>query len=93
MKLIRVINSEQFKTWSKEVERVTFKGKTYISSRYVNYPKTNTLTLQKQRIVKDLLNRKIDIEEISDAVGVPASTIAMWISHNRSCLVGGDQDE
>ena len=91
MKLIRIINNDSFRTYSKDkIEKVKFKGKTYITSRYIDYPKTNVLTLRKQRIVKNMLNKGVDIEEIAKAVGVPLHTIYMWWSHHR-CGVG-DQD-
>ena len=81
MKIIRVIASDSFKTWEKEeVERVTYKGKTYISSRFVNYPKTNILTLRKQAIVDKLIKEGMDIKEISKIIGVSEDKIqAYWL--------------
>ena len=91
MKLIKVINSEQFKTYAKdEVKKVTHNNKSYIVSRFVDYPKTNVLTLAKQKIVVDMINKGIDIKEISSILGVPLSTLAMWYSHSRC---GGDCNE
>ncbi len=81
MKIIRVIANDSFKTWAKdEVERVTYKGKTYISSRFVNYPKTNILTLRKQAIVDKLIKEGMDIKEISKIIGVSEDKIqAYWL--------------
>lgn len=81
MKLIRVINKDGFKTYTlNKVERVTYKGKTYITSRYVNYPKTNTLTLRKQAIVNQLIKDDMSISEIAEITGVSESTIKVFLS-------------
>lgn len=81
MKIIKVIGSEQFKTWSKDnVEKVTYKGKTYFISRYIDYPKTNTLTLRKQAIVNRLIKDDMSINEISKITGVSESTIKSFLS-------------
>lgn len=81
MKLIRVISNYGFKTWSKDnVEKVTYKGKTYFISRYVDYPKTNTLTLRKQRIVNQLIKDDMSISEIAEITGVSESTIKVFLS-------------
>ena len=84
MKITRVVNTDGFKTWAKdEVERVTNDNKTYICSRFVDYQKTNVLTLKKQRIVIDMINKGADIEDISNVIGVPVKTISIWLSHYR----------
>lgn len=81
MKIIRVINTEQFKSWSKDkVERVTYKGKSYFISRYIDYPKTNVLTLRKQAIVNRLIKDDMSINEISKITGVSESTIKSFLS-------------
>ena len=84
MKLYRVVNTDSFKTYSKdEVEKVTNDNKTYIVSRFVDYSKTNVLTLKKQRIVIDMINKGEDIVDISNVIGVPVKTISIWLSHYR----------
>ena len=87
MKIIRIINNDGFKTYSKDkVERVAYDNKTYICSRFVDYSKTNVLTLKKQRMVIDMINRGEDLEKISATLGVPVKTISIWLSH---CRMGG----
>ena len=95
MKLIRIINNESFKTYSKnKVERVSHGGKTYIASRFIDYPKTNVLTLRKQKIVIDLIRKGVDMEEIEKITGVPFKIISLWYSHSRFELMkDGDKDE
>ena len=84
MKLYRVINQDGFKTYSlNKVERITYKDKTYISSKFIDYQKTNVLTLAKQKIVIDMINKGEDIEDISNVIGVPVKTISMWLSKYR----------
>ena len=91
MKLIRIINNDGFKTYSKdEVERVTYDNKSYIVSRFIDYQKTNVLTLKKQRMVIDMLNKGEDLEKISATLGVPLNVISLWLSHYR---MGGCKDE
>lgn len=85
MKLIRVINNYGFKTYCKEeLGRVTHKGKTYLVSRFIDYPKTNVLTLRKQKLVLAMIAEGASLEEISKITGVRESTIAMWYSHHRT---------
>lgn len=85
MKLIRVINNYGFKTYARDqVERVSHKGKTYIASRFVDYCKTNVLTLRKQKLVLAMIAEGVSLGEISDVTGVRESTIAMWYSHHRN---------
>ena len=84
MKLYRVVNTDSFKTYSKDkVERVTYKDKTYICSRFIDYSKTNVLTLRKQRMVIDMINKGEDLEKISATIGVPLNVISLWLSHYR----------
>ena len=84
MKLIRIINNDSFRTYSKDkVERITYDNKSYIVSRFIDYNKTNVLTLKKQRIVIDMLNKGEDIVDISNVIGVPVKTISIWLSHYR----------
>lgn len=91
MKIIRVLNTDQFKTYAlNKVERVTYKDKTYIVSRFIDAPKTNVLTLKKQRMVIDMLNKGEDLEKISATTGVPVKTISIWLSH---CRMGGCKNE
>ena len=91
MKLYRVINQDSFKTYSKDkVERITYEDKTYIASRFIDYQKTNVLTLAKQRIVIDMINKGEDLEEISKVTGVPLNVISLWLSKYR---MGGCKDE
>ena len=91
MKITRVVNTDGFKTWAKdEVERVAYDNKTYIVSRFVDYQKTNVLTLKKQKIVIDMIGKGASLEEISHTTGVPLNVIHMWISHYR---MGGCKDE
>ena len=81
MKIIRVIASDGFKTWAKdEVERVTYKNKDYIVSRFIDIPKTNVLTLKKQAIVDKLIKEDMNISEISKIIGVSEATInSYWL--------------
>lgn len=87
MKLYRVVNTDSFKTYSKDkVERVAYEDKTYIVSRFIDYNKTNVLTLTKQKIVIAMINKGEDLEKISATTGVPVKTISIWLSH---CRMGG----
>ena len=81
MKLYRVINQDGFKTYSlNKVEKVAHNGKTYICSRFVNYPRTNVLTLRKQAIVDKLIKEDMDIKEISKIIGVSEDKInSYWL--------------
>ena len=81
MKLYRVINQDGFKSWAKdEIEKVTNDNKTYIVSRFIDYNKTNVLTLKKQRIVDKLIKDGVDIKEISKIIGVSENTInSYWL--------------
>ena len=81
MKIIRVINSDGFKTYDiNKVEKVAHNGKTYIVSRFVDYSKTNVLTLKKQAIVDKLIKEGMDIKEISKLIGVSEGTInSYWL--------------
>ena len=81
MKIIRVINSDGFKTYDiNKVEKVAHNGKTYICSRFIDYPKTNVLTLKKQAIVDKLIKEGMDIKEISKIIGVSEATInSYWL--------------
>lgn len=81
MKLIKVIDSEGFKTYCKDkVERVTHKGKKYIVSRYINYKGTNVLDLRKQRIVNSMIKEGKKLAEISKAIGVSERTISAFLA-------------
>lgn len=81
MKLIKIIDSESFKTYSKDkVEKVSYRGKTYLVSRYINYKGTNTLDLRKQKIVNAMLREGKDLKEISHAIGVDVKTISSFLS-------------
>lgn len=91
MKLIRIINNDSFRTYSKDkVEKVTYKGKKYIASRYIDYSKTNTLTLRKQKLALELINKGANLEEVAKALGVKFSTLYMWWSHSRLEVMKGD---
>ena len=81
MKLIKVIDSEGFKTYCKDkVERVSYRGKTYLVSRYINYKGTNVLDLRKQKIVNQMLREGADLSEISKAIGVSERTISAFLA-------------
>lgn len=81
MKIIKVINNEGFKTYAKDqVERVTYRGKRYLVSRYVNYCKPNVLTLKKQKIVNQMLKEGRELAEISKAIGVSERTISNFLT-------------
>ena len=81
MKLYRVINQDGFKTYDiNKVEKVEHNGKTYIASRFVDYSKTNVLTLKKQAIVDKLIKEGMNISEISKIIGVSEGTInSYWL--------------
>lgn len=82
MKIFRVVNTDQLKTYAlNKVERVTYKNKDYIVSRFIDAPKTNVLTLKKQKIVLDLISKGVSLEEISSIIAVPLHVINMWLSH------------
>lgn len=84
MKLIRVCSSDGFKTYCKDkVERTAYRGKTYICSRFIDYPKTNVLTIKKQKMAQELINKGANLEEISEILGVKFSVLYMWYSHSR----------
>ena len=81
MKIIRVIASDGFKTYSlNKVERVAYDNKTYIVSRFIDYNKTNVLTLKKQAIVDKLIKEDMSISDISKIIGVSEGTInSYWL--------------
>ena len=81
MRLIKVVSNEGFKTYCKDkVEKVTYRGKKYICSRYVSYLKPNVLTLKKQKIVNAMLKKGADLSVISKAIGVSERTINAFLS-------------
>lgn len=92
MKLIKVIDSEGFKTYCKDkVERVSYRGKTYICSRYINYKGTNVLDLRKQKIVNSMMREGADLAEISMAIGVSERTISAFLAmqfKEQNCKAG-----
>lgn len=81
MKLIRVCNKEGFKTYAKDkVERVSYRGKRYLVSRFVDYSKTNVLDLKKQKIVLAMMSKGADLAEIGKAIGVSEKTLNSFLS-------------
>ena len=59
-------------------EKVTYKGKTYTVSRYVNTPDKKLLSPQKQDKARELLLSGLSSEEVSQRLNVNEMTLISW---------------
>ena len=59
-------------------EKVTYRGKTYTVSRYVNTPDKKLLSPQKQDKARELLLSGLSSEEVSQRLNVNEMTLISW---------------
>ena len=59
-------------------EKVTYRGKTYTVSRYVNTPDKKLLTPEKQRIAKLYFYKGLDSKDIARILNVDESLLQIW---------------
>ena len=59
-------------------EKVTYKGKTYTISRYVDTPDKKLLTPQKQDKARELLLSGLGSEEVAQRLNVNEMTLISW---------------
>ena len=83
MKLYKVCDSEQFKTWNKRKEYVDYKGKHYVISRCIDYEKSNVFTTRKQALCMDMLKKGMEVEDIARILGIDVINITDFL--NMSC--------
>ena len=83
MKLYKVCDSEQFKTWNKRREYIDYRGKHFVVSRCIDYPKTNIFDTRKQALVLDMLKKGMEVEDIAKILSVDVINITDFL--NMSC--------
>ena len=83
MKLYQVCDGEQFKTWNKRKEYVDYKGKHFVVSRCIDYPKTNIFNTRKQALCLDMLKKGMEIDDIARILGIDVTNITDFL--NMSC--------
>ena len=59
-------------------EKVTYRGKTYTVSRYVNTPDKNLLTPEKQDKARELLLSGLGSEEVAQRLNVEVMALISW---------------
>ena len=59
-------------------EKVTYRGKTYTVSRYVNTPDKKLLTPKKQDKARELLLSGLGCEEVSQRLNVDTMALVSW---------------
>ena len=59
-------------------EKVTYRGKTYLVSRYVNTPDEKLLTVEKQKIAKLYFYKGLDSKDIARILNVDESLLKIW---------------
>ena len=85
MKLYQICNGDQFKTWNKRKEYIDYKGKHFVISRCVDYPKTNIFNTRKQALCLDMLRKGMEIEDIARILGIDVINITDFL--NMSCNI------
>ena len=83
MKLYQIMDSDQFKTYAKKEEFVTYKNKKFRVSRCIDYPKTNVFSTRKQALCLDMLKKGMEIEDIARILGIDVINITDFL--NMSC--------
>ena len=83
MKLYQIMDSDQFKTWAKKEEFVTYKNKKFRVSRCVDYERTNVFNTRKQALALDMLKKGMEIEDIAKILSVDVINITDFL--NMSC--------
>ena len=59
-------------------EIVKYKNKTYLAVRPVDKPDERLLTIEKQAVAKEMLNRGMEIAEVSKKLKVDESVLTAW---------------
>ena len=85
MKLYQIMDSDQFKTWAKKEEFVTYKNKKFRVSRCVDYERTNVFNTRKQALALDMLKKGMEIEDIAKILSVDVINITDFL--NMSCNI------
>lgn len=85
MKLYQIMDSDQFKTWAKKEEFVTYKNKKFRVSRCVDYERTNVFSTRKQAICLDMLKKGMEVEDIAKILSVDVINITDFL--NMSCNI------
>ena len=83
MKLYQIMDSDQFKTWAKKEEFVTYKNKKFRVSRCVDYERTNVFSTRKQALCLDMLKKGMEVEDIARILSVDIVSITDFL--NMSC--------
>ena len=60
------------------IEKVTYRGKTYVVSRYVNTPDKKLLTPEKQNKARELLLSGLGSEEVAQRLNVDTMALISW---------------
>ena len=60
------------------MEIVKYKNKTYLAVRPIDKPDQRLLTIEKQAVAKEMLNRGMEIAEVSKKLKVDESVLTAW---------------
>lgn len=59
-------------------EKVTYRGKTFTVSRYIDVPDDRLLTIEKQEKAKELFNKGVNSAEIAERLNVDEDVLTTW---------------